>query len=161
MSISNRSCDRAWLRGGTTDVTNARTCHFSFAVGLTVLPFECRPRTFTIGWGLCEYGIVRTILGGSPVILWISLGGKPKWLPLEFGYHDVMRTSPILWKKIYQIMILQCSFPLSLPQNLLNIWSASMQTRYVEMNVHSVSSSGGFVPFRLNLKQFEQTTGER
>ena len=48
-----------------------------------------------IWWGLCEYVIVHTILGGSPVILWISLGGKPKWLPLKFGYHDVMRTSPI------------------------------------------------------------------
>ena len=46
-------------------------------------------------WGLCEYVIVHMILGGSPVILWISLGGKPKWLPLKFGYHDVMRTSPI------------------------------------------------------------------
>ena len=46
-------------------------------------------------WGLCEYVIVHTILGDSPVILWISLGGKPKWLPLKFGYHDVMRTSPI------------------------------------------------------------------
>ena len=47
-------------------------------------------------WGLCEYVIVHTVLGGSPVILWISLGGKPKWLPLKFGYHDVMRTSPIM-----------------------------------------------------------------
>ena len=47
-------------------------------------------------WGLCQYVIVHTILGGSPVILWISLGGKPKWLPLKFGYHDVMRTIPIL-----------------------------------------------------------------
>ena len=46
-------------------------------------------------WGLCKYVIFHTILGGSPVILWISLGGKPKWLPLKFGYHDVMRTSPI------------------------------------------------------------------
>ena len=27
-------------------------------------------------WGLCEYVIVHTILGGSPVILWISLGGN-------------------------------------------------------------------------------------
>ena len=46
--------------------------------------------------GLCEYVIVHTILGGSLVILWIELelGGKPKWLPLKFGYHDVMRTSP-------------------------------------------------------------------
>ena len=47
-------------------------------------------------WGLCEYVIAHTILGGSPVILWISLGGKTKWLPLKFGYHDVMRTSPII-----------------------------------------------------------------
>ena len=47
-------------------------------------------------WGLCQYVIVHTIVGGSPVILWISLGGKPKWLPLKFGYHDVMRTSPIM-----------------------------------------------------------------
>ena len=46
-------------------------------------------------WVLCEHVIVHTILGGSPVILWISLGGKPKWLPLKFGYHDVMPTSPI------------------------------------------------------------------
>ena len=34
-------------------------------------------------WGLCEDVIVHTILGGSLVILWISLGGKPKWLPLN------------------------------------------------------------------------------
>ena len=27
----------------------------------------------------------------------ISLGGKPKWLPLKFGYHDVMRTSLIIF----------------------------------------------------------------
>ena len=47
-----------------------------------------------LGWGLCEY-MVHTILAGSAVILWISPGGKPKWLPLKFGYHDVMRTSPI------------------------------------------------------------------
>ena len=40
--------------------------------------------------GLCEYVIVHTILGGGPVILWISLGGKPKWPPLKSGYHDVM-----------------------------------------------------------------------
>ena len=26
-----------------------------------------------------------------PVILWTDLGGKPKWLPLNFGYHDIMR----------------------------------------------------------------------
>ena len=43
----------------------------------------------------CLNVIVHTILGGIPVILWISLGGKPKWLPLTFGYHDGVRTSPI------------------------------------------------------------------
>ena len=31
----------------------------------------------------------------QPVILWILLGGKPKWLPLNFGFNDVMRTAPI------------------------------------------------------------------
>ena len=35
-------------------------------------------------------------LSGSPVILWISLGGKPKWLSWKFGYHDVMCTKPHL-----------------------------------------------------------------
>ena len=33
----------------------------------------------------------------SPVILWIELGGKPKWLPLDIGYNDEMRTGPIAW----------------------------------------------------------------
>ena len=31
----------------------------------------------------------------QPVILWMLLGGKPKWLPLNFGFNDVMRTAPI------------------------------------------------------------------
>ena len=44
----------------------------------------------------------------SPVILWISLGGKPKWLPLKFGYHDVMRTSPILF--FFCFFLLKCYF---------------------------------------------------
>ena len=30
----------------------------------------------------------------SSVILWVELGGKPKWLPFNFGYHDVMQTGP-------------------------------------------------------------------
>ena len=38
----------------------------------------------------------HTILPPSLVILWISQGGKPNWLPLNFGYHDVMHTAPIL-----------------------------------------------------------------
>ena len=33
----------------------------------------------------------------SAVILWVSLGGKPKCFhALKFGYHDVMRTSPMI-----------------------------------------------------------------
>ena len=32
----------------------------------------------------------------QPVILWILLGGKPKWLPLNFGFNDVMRTDLIV-----------------------------------------------------------------
>ena len=31
----------------------------------------------------------------QPVILWILLGGKSKWLPLRFGFNEVMRTAPI------------------------------------------------------------------
>ena len=44
-------------------------------------------------WGPRAYIIVYTILPPSPVVLWIELDGKPKWLPLNFGYHDVMRTT--------------------------------------------------------------------
>ena len=29
------------------------------------------------------------------VIWYIELGGNPKWLPLNSGYHDVMHTSPL------------------------------------------------------------------
>ena len=29
--------------------------------------------------------IVHTKLPPSPAILWIELGGKPKWLPINFG----------------------------------------------------------------------------
>ena len=57
-------------------------------------------------WGLnapppLQYVIVHTILPPSPVILWKELGGKPKWLPLKFGYHDVMHTNPIIRMKIF------------------------------------------------------------
>ena len=46
-------------------------------------------------WGLCIYVIVHTIWPPSPVILWIELGGKTKWLPLKCGYHDVKRMASI------------------------------------------------------------------
>ena len=51
--------------------------------------------SFQQQWGLCKYVIVHTILPPSPVIWRIELGGNPKWLPLNSGYHDVMHTSPI------------------------------------------------------------------
>ena len=31
----------------------------------------------------------------QPINLMTELVGKPKWLPLNFGYHDVMRTAPV------------------------------------------------------------------
>ena len=56
-------------------------------------------------WGQCTYVIVHTNLPPSPVILWIELGGKPKWLPLKCGYHDVMRTTPIYaWRKPIELV---------------------------------------------------------
>ena len=47
-------------------------------------------------WDLWAYVIVHTTLPPSPVILWIELGGKPKWLPLKVGHHEVMCTASIL-----------------------------------------------------------------
>ena len=35
----------------------------------------------------------------QPAILSIRLGGKPKWLPLNFGFNDVMCTAPIFEHK--------------------------------------------------------------
>ena len=55
---------------------------------------QCRCQNDQLQWGLCAYVIVHIILPPSPVILWIELGGKPKWLPLNSGYHDVMCTAP-------------------------------------------------------------------
>ena len=54
----------------------------------------------TAKWNLCEYVIVHTKLPPSPVILWRELAGKPKWLLLNFGYHDKMHTGPISAVKI-------------------------------------------------------------
>ena len=53
--------------------------------------------TSAMGHVRIRHVIVHTNLPPSPVILWIELGGKPKWLPLNFGYHDVMRTGLIGW----------------------------------------------------------------
>ena len=46
--------------------------------------------------GRCAYTILHTVCAIQSVILWIELGGKPKWLPLNFGYLEVMRTDPVL-----------------------------------------------------------------
>ena len=46
-------------------------------------PVRIRHSSHDFGWQ-CSHSVV-------------SLGGKPKWLPLKFGYHDVMRTNPIEW----------------------------------------------------------------
>ena len=43
-------------------------------------------------WGLCAC-IAHTKLPPSPVILWIELRGKPKWLPLNFGYQSTQAPS--------------------------------------------------------------------
>ena len=51
-------------------------------------------------WGMCEFIKVHIQLPPSPIILWIELGGKPKWLPLNFGYHDVMRTGSFLGRAV-------------------------------------------------------------
>ena len=42
----------------------------------------------------------------QPVILWILPGAKPKWLPLNLGFKDVMRTAPIetLWKEKHKTL---------------------------------------------------------
>ena len=31
----------------------------------------------------------------QPVNLWILLGGKPKWLPLNFGFNEKICTAPL------------------------------------------------------------------
>ena len=54
--------------------------------------FECKKQT--MGAVRIRHSIRE--FATQPVILWILLGGKPKWLPLNFGFNDVMRTDPIL-----------------------------------------------------------------
>ena len=53
-----------------------------------------------LAYAIHEMGAVRMRhsireFATQPVILWIPLGGKPKWLPLNFGFNDEMRTAPI------------------------------------------------------------------
>ena len=46
------------------------------------------------------------------------MGGKPKWLPFKFGYHDVMRTSPI---KALDISVGSVETIIHEPLNMLNV----------------------------------------
>ena len=60
----------------------------------------CDPAVSTKYLGWVAMGAVRIRhsireFATQPVILWILLGGKPTWLPLNFGFDDVMRTAPI------------------------------------------------------------------
>ena len=71
----------------------ARNVSLKFANAFTD---EVTPVTNVPKWSLCEYVIVHTNLLPCPVILWLEMDRKLKWLPLNFGYHDVMRTSPII-----------------------------------------------------------------
>ena len=70
---------------------DTRSIFFSFLINNpVVLSFVCHKL------GLRTFVIVHTILPPTAVILWIELGGWLKWLPLNFGYNDVMHTAPIL-----------------------------------------------------------------
>ena len=51
-------------------------------------------------WGPCAYVKVNGKIATQPVILWILLAGKLKWLPLNFGFNDRMRTAPIATQKV-------------------------------------------------------------
>ena len=53
-------------------------------------------------WGLFAYVIVHTILPPSPVILWIELGGKPKWLPLNLEAMMLCTWPPFLMTAVSQ-----------------------------------------------------------
>ena len=91
-------------------------------------------------WFLCEYVIVHTIWGGSPVILWISLGGKPKWLPLKFGYHDVMRTSPIV-----------CFYNILMVESLRHFFLSSKRWKNKDFTWKKILSRSFFCPPRILL----------
>ena len=42
-------------------------------------------------WLKCDYVKFHTFLPPSPVIVWVELDDKSKWLPSDSGYNDVMR----------------------------------------------------------------------
>ena len=50
---------------------------------------------FQTNGGCAHTSYSRREIATQPIILWIELGGKPKWLPVTFGFNDVMRMAPI------------------------------------------------------------------
>ena len=66
-----------------------QNCHLAQSVGETLSSFSSLPLPFT----LC-----------FPVILWIELGDKPKWLPLISGYHDKMCTAPFAKSNLFLLI---------------------------------------------------------
>ena len=64
------------------------------ASDLVVLRDDRRIRSMHVLMGAVRIRHSIREIATQPVILWILLGGRPKWLPLNFGFNDVMRTAP-------------------------------------------------------------------
>ena len=59
-------------------------------------PVDIKPRFTQMGpVDIKHKATVHTKLPPSPLISWTEFGGKLTWLPLNFGYHDLMRKAPI------------------------------------------------------------------
>ena len=83
MNISNRSRDRAQKRGGTTASQMFAHAIF-FAVCLTIVQFEFRPRTFTIGLNgkksirselmilECSFSLKSSCLRQGVIFFWVN-----------------------------------------------------------------------------------------
>ena len=74
---------------------------------------------------LVSHILLTSLLPPSPFILWIELGDKPKWLPLNFGYHDEMRTGPISILEFRKLALSTGQhslwiFTLWVPQNMIH-----------------------------------------
>ena len=63
----------------------------------SLLIYTTLPDLSILKWSMGAMRIRHSIreIANQPVILWILLGGTTKWLPLNFGFNDVMRTAPI------------------------------------------------------------------
>ena len=64
-------------------------------------------------------------------LLCTDLGGKPKWLPLNSGYHDVMRTTPIVFFEVCSEFNLQF---------LVGVWRlVAVLLQDIHEHVHNLS----------------------